>query len=594
MSRVPDTSSQPRHRASVLAGAVGAFLVTAVTLPATADGEDRPSQLPLTVSVKRIGEGGSPPAGMPQEPAPATPTAQTMLPDARMPQYQIRHEQRLPLSGSQLSDPALRFLLALPAQPILIEARITIDGQAYPLIRERRIAQIIEELGRPVVAAGAESSQSTPASESTEETGGTPAAGAPGEAPQAAAPSATPATLPPFAPAITALAAVRRYVSATGATPNADEIRSLLTEWIDGPVVLLLRDHFQRFRAHQRPAFHMLDRDRDGEISTGEWSLASQSLQECDLNRDDIVTFLEIAESANDPRRQSPVTDRGGYLVTVLPVASRDSARQVFRRLRSQYATSIAAGRAPLNGIDSDGNGELEVGELEQLRARAADITLTLAFDTDDASASALTIAAVDGNRVRLIPAGDVPAPILRLLVDGVELQISALQGAPSDQVSLGAVEDGYPLLPSLDPNGDDRLTIRERRELMGRLATFDENGDRRLTAAEVRSPFRLCLGLGPVVHRELEVLRALSLPASTPPLAGPDWFVRMDHNSDRDLTRSEFPGTDEQFSELDFDGDGLVSAAEATEFEKRPAAANDKVNSVPPAVRGTQTSKAE
>ena len=34
----------------------------------------------------------------------------------------------------------------------------------------------------------------------------------------------------------------------------------------------------------------------------------------------------------------------------------------------------------------------------------------------------------------------------------------------PSDQISIGAVNDGYPMLPDLDPNDDGRLTVRELR----------------------------------------------------------------------------------------------------------------------------------
>ena len=37
-----------------------------------------------------------------------------------------------------------------------------------------------------------------------------------------------------------------------------------------------------------------------------------------------------------------------------------------------------------------------------------------------------------------------------------------------------------------------------------------------------------------------------------------------MDRNKDNDLTRGEFPGTDEQFAAIDADGDELISAEEA------------------------------
>jgi hypothetical protein len=52
---------------------------------------------------------------------------------------------------------------------------------------------------------------------------------------------------------------------------------------------------------------------------------------------------------------------------------------------------------------------------------------------------------------------------------------------------------------------------------------------------------------------------------AAPAPTAGPVWFRKMDRNHDGDVSRREFLGTDEEFRRLDADGDGLISAAEAS-----------------------------
>ena len=94
-------------------------------------------------------------------------------------------------------------------------------------------------------------------------------------------------------------------------------------------------------------------------------------------------------------------------------------------------------------------------------------------------------------------------------------------------------------------------------------------------------------------MHRELAGMRSLYRKEAVPSVTGPEWFVRMDRNKDSDLTRGEFPGTDEQFQDLDADHDELVSADEALKFDKqaepqKPAATPE------PTTKSDATSKEE
>jgi hypothetical protein len=43
-----------------------------------------------------------------------------------------------------------------------------------------------------------------------------------------------------------------------------------------------------------------------------------------------------------------------------------------------------------------------------------------------------------------------------------------------------------------------------------------------------------------------------------------PDWFRNMDKDTDGRLSRTEFIGTDEQFKQIDTNGDQFISPAEA------------------------------
>ena len=159
----------------------------------------------------------------------------------------------------------------------------------------------------------------------------------------------------------------------------------------------------------------------------------------------------------------------------------------------------------------------------------------------------------------------------MTVTIDGNTVDFLAVQGSKSDQISLGAVNDGYPILPVVDPNDDGRFTIRELRELRERLDAFDDNGDGALTADETHSTIRVCLGLGPTVHRQLAVLRSINEADTAAAATGPEWFRQMDRNNDNDISRTEFSGTKEQFAERDTDSDDLISVQEALAAEKQP-----------------------
>jgi Ca2+-binding EF-hand superfamily protein len=141
-------------------------------------------------------------------------------------------------------------------------------------------------------------------------------------------------------------------------------------------------------------------------------------------------------------------------------------------------------------------------------------------------------------------------------------------------QISIGAVVDGYPLYRLVDRNGDRRLSPRECRQLKTVLAALDLNSDGQITENEKPTAIRLAVSRGPHVHEMLaeptsaqrELASSRQASPSKPAASTPSWFTDMDRNRDGDLSRGEFLGTNEQFKQLDRDGDGLVGASEATE----------------------------
>ena len=523
-------------------------------------------------------------------------------PAARMPQYQLHH-QDVGDPGDP-NSPQLRFVLALPEQPLLIEASIFIDGHPFRQARENRVQEIMRYIADPEAfkakaalslaeaqveaaakiapglvesitqlvvgntpveqSAGPEPEVSpvppeSPSSDEVKPELATPEAS---ETPATAAAPAEPAVpvVPKYSAPATIYERIDRYTQSVGAPPSVDEVRWLLTNWVDGPQLLFLNDNFQRFRADQQPVYNILDRDRDGIVSVEELSQSVASFRECDLNRDDIVEATELAQAAVDPRDQS-TSSSTGKLVFQLP--DEASAAAFLRRLAARYAAADAPSPTVAR-FDVDGNGVLSSEELTLLHERPADIHLRLELSTSQPDASRLVIESFGDEFVSLKDSAKLNPSSMTLSFPTFNLEFLAAQGTNSDQISIGAVNDGYAMLQEIDPNTDGRFSIRELRQVPERLAAFDRNSDGQITSDETHPTIRVCIGLGPTAHQPLALLREVNAPTATTQVSGPEWFTEMDKNKDYDLTRQEFPGTDEQFKQLDADSDELISAVEA------------------------------
>jgi hypothetical protein len=154
-------------------------------------------------------------------------------------------------------------------------------------------------------------------------------------------------------------------------------------------------------------------------------------------------------------------------------------------------------------------------------------------------------------------------------LDDYVTREADAARG----RLTMMASDEGRALFGMLDTNRDRRLGAREVLETFSRVSSCDRDGDGRVTADEVPHHIQLSL-----IRGDLSALLALpadanvqavavpprSVPRTSRPTSGPDWFRKMDRNGDGDVSRREFLGTHPQFDRLDLDGDGLLSPDEA------------------------------
>jgi Ca2+-binding EF-hand superfamily protein len=128
----------------------------------------------------------------------------------------------------------------------------------------------------------------------------------------------------------------------------------------------------------------------------------------------------------------------------------------------------------------------------------------------------------------------------------------------------------GRSLFDLFDADRDNRLSVREIRTAWSRMEPYVKAADGSLTKADV--PRRLTFALG---QGQNTFFAGRPVNRSGP--AAPLWFTKMDRNNDGDLSPREFLGTEEEFRMLDADGDGLISIAEALQWEARQKKERDK-----------------
>src|SRR5690606_22837015 len=141
ISRAPSTIDCSRRRRTRIVAALwacGGVLVIAG--PAPLDGDE----LPVSVEVKSL---AAPETSTEPEPQPMTMSTTAVmlptLPGGELPQYHLGSGQSVEDVPALRDDPRLRLMLMLSAEPILLEAEITVDGKPFRSVREQRIEKIL-------------------------------------------------------------------------------------------------------------------------------------------------------------------------------------------------------------------------------------------------------------------------------------------------------------------------------------------------------------------------------------------------------------------------------------------------------------------
>ncbi len=497
----------------------------------------------------------------------------------------LTNYERTPLGDWRIPAPAdrknpwVRLLLLAPKRPVVIDVAVRIDDKSFREARNDWIDRVIAD-------SKSASNDSEPPKHGLEITdtaiSKTPSASTETAAKDIKKTKGDEKPKPEKSPGVAAVARsaptmrerLHDYLATTGGGASRDEVSWLVAESDSGPPIVMLDPSLSWQRAGEEPLWALLDQNGDGVLSASEIEERELMFRRADTDSNDVVEISEIRRIAKRPVNLLPTT---GHSLVVLLDANTDwdsLARSVAHIYQSSNVKSDStAQKLTLCERMARGDTSLDGEQLRGLCNAAADLTLRAAFCTTDSSDKSGV--AVLAGRPELVKSGGLIAAkpdVLSFDLDGDVLEVSAGQvsgggsAQPSDgQLGIGAVIDGYPLLRMLDSDQDQRLTLREREALGGLLQSLDRNGDGQVTAVEVPIPIRLGFTLGPHVHELLRspvgAARTLSPHESH---GAPNWFISMDKNHDGDISRAEFLGTNEQFKQLDLDGDGLISVDEA------------------------------
>ncbi len=141
---------------------------------------------------------------------------------------------------------------------------------------------------------------------------------------------------------------------------------------------------------------------------------------------------------------------------------------------------------------------------------------------------------------------------------------------AVGSTVTLAISDRGRTVFESLDPDSNQRLSLRECLGLGDRLETLNANDDALLDLDEFPKRYRFNIGLGSDnASGGVFFVSSSTQESYSSPNSGkneiPSWFVKMDRNKDGDVSLREYLGPLDTFAQFDDDGDRLLSPAEVT-----------------------------
>ncbi|OYV89208.1 MAG: hypothetical protein B7Z73_07045 [Planctomycetia bacterium 21-64-5] len=464
---------------------------------------------------------------------------------------------------------AERLLLLLPRGPLIVELRITIDGHPFRAPREELVDELLKAADR--------------------DRDGRPTWGEVFADPKRV-----------FGQRLTRpfnMANRKEFMKANDTNHNGlvdrDEARRFVGEVKGSEAAFALKSAAGPglLDARQSIVRMLLDADDDGVLDREELAALEERLMSRDANDDHIVSWPELDDSlAGDELAAQPRTaiDRQDAAAFVLGPSADWKAVGDAIQWSYPNGESAPSGESWLRRLDADGDGGLSPDEIRNLARVGPQAIVSASFGRTDRPLPKLSLVDYSprADLVRL-PASHPPGAVVlssagcrvrfavddRVALEAASPSVEGQSAAPPKPTQLSTVyaevrNEKDPIFSLLDSDHDDRLTTRELRGATSALRGVDADGDGRITPDE--SPAALVIVVGRGQPPEM-LSSGKTTTVANSPVDRPKWFLRMDVNGDREISREEFPGTNAKFRALDLDGDGFIVAGEAQQAE--PAA---------------------
>ncbi len=337
-------------------------------------------------------------------------------------------------------------------------------------------------------------------------------------------------------------------------------------------------------RASSR-VWQLVDTDRSGGVSKEELAAAPARFWSFDADDDRVITMPELASLREQLEAQNPEMTYTRPEVDLHAAIYLESEKELDRLesvLGSLYSprqtigvTSLGEQTELFDSLDVNSDGWLEKQELTEFLKVEPHLKLAIDY-TSPASPEKPPATLSVRKRAPEIQLIAQATDHIVLSLGGTRLIVSARDVAPGmaagqsldrSQIRVMAHDQYDALFGELDANADGRLGEREIDSCSERLMAKDANSDGQLGTDEVSYSMIVAFLRGERANEQsFYIPGTVATPLTDKPAS--TWFVRADFNRDGDISRREFLGSLDQFSQLDTNSDGYIGPDEAAAFK--------------------------